>query len=86
MGIIYTLTVLILFISFILIKKTDKKLNILGFVAITIGVLFCYNTFVCYVLTFFTIPVTLLNLSIINLAISIVLMFFIIRKKQIQTN
>lgn len=84
MGIIYALTVLILFISFILIKKTDKKLNILGFTAITIGVLFCYNTFVCYVLTFFVIPVTLLNLSIINLAISVILIFLIIRKKQIQ--
>lgn len=85
MGIIYTLTVLILFISFVLIKKTDKKLNILSFIAITIGILFCYNTFVCYILTFFTVPVTLLNLSIINLIISIALMFFIIRKKQIQS-
>ena len=84
MGIIYALTVLILFISFILIKKTDKKLNILGFTAITIGVLFCYNTFVCYVLTFFVIPVTLLNLSIINLIVSVILIFLIIRKKQTQ--
>ncbi len=85
MGIIYGLTELILFISFVLVKKTDKKLNILSFIAITIGTLFCYNTFVCYVLTFFIVPVTLLNLSIINLVISMVLMFFIIRKKQIQT-
>lgn len=84
MGIIYALTVLILFTSFVLIKKTDKKLNILSFIAIAIGVLFCYNTFVCYVLTFFVIPVTLLNLSIINLVISIILIFFIIRKKQTQ--
>lgn len=85
MGIIYALTVSILFISFILIKKTDKKLNILGFIAITIGALFCYNTFICYVLTFFMLPVTLLNLSIINLIISVILMFFIIRKRQIQS-
>lgn len=85
MGIIYALTVLIIFVSFILVKKTDKKLNILSFIAISIGVLFCYNTFVCYILTFFTVPVTLLNLSIINLAISIILTFFIIRKKQIQS-
>lgn len=84
MGIIYALTVIILFVSCILIKKTDKKLNILSFIAISIGVLFCYNTFVCYILTFFTIPVTLLNLSIINLVISMVLVFCIIRKKKIQ--
>ena len=84
MGIIYALTVIILFISFVLLKKTDRKLNILSFIAISTGVLFCYNTFVCYVLTFFMLPVTLLNLSIINLLISMALMFSIIRKKQIQ--
>ena len=84
MGIIYALTALILFVSFILIKKTDKKINMLSFIAITIGVLFCYNTFICYVLTFFMLPVTLLNLSIINLIISVILIFFIIRKRQIQ--
>lgn len=85
MGIIYVLSLIILMINFILIKKTEKKLNILSFISITIGVMFCYNTFICYILTFFTIPVTLCNLSIINVILSIVLIFFIIRKKQIQS-
>lgn len=47
--------------------------------------MFCYNTLVCYILTFFTIPITLLGLSIINFIITIILLFFIIRKKQIQS-
>lgn len=85
MGIIYILSLIILMMSFILIKKTEKKLNILSFISITIGVMFCYNTFVCYVLTFFTIPVTLLNLSFINIILAGILIFFIARKKQIQS-
>lgn len=85
MGIVYIISLISLMASFILIKKTQKKLNILGFIAITIGVMFCYNTLVCYILTFFTIPITLLGLLIINFIITIILLFFIIRKKQIQS-
>lgn len=85
MGIVYIISLISLMASFILIKKTQKKLNILGFIAITIGLMFCYNTLVCYILTFFTIPITLLGLLIINFIITIILLFFIIRKKQIQS-
>ena len=85
MGIVYIISLISLMASFILIKKTQKKLNILSFIAITIGLMFCYNTLVCYILTFFTIPITLLGLSIINFIITIILLFFIIRKKQIQS-
>ena len=51
MGIIYVLSVVILFISYMLIKKADKKVDILKQIALTIVLLFCYNTFICYVLT-----------------------------------
>ncbi len=85
MGIVYIFSSIILMVSFILIKKSSKKLNILSFIAITIGLMFCYNTLVCYILTFFTIPITLLGLSIINFIISLILLFFVIRKKQIQS-
>ncbi len=84
MQIIYILSLIILVISFILIKKTDKKLNILSFINITIGVMFCYNTFISYVLTFFLIPVTLTSLSIINIVFSIIPITLMLYKKQIQ--
>lgn len=84
MQIIYILSLIILIISFILIKKTDKKLNILSFINITIGVMFCYNTFISYILTFFLIPVTLASLSIINVIFSAILILLILWKKQIQ--
>lgn len=85
MEIIYSVSVLILMISFILIKKTDKKINILKFISITIVLTFCYNTFVCYVLTFFTIKCSLLNLSIINIVIIILNLIMMLRKKQVQS-
>lgn len=85
MKIIYILSLMILTISFVLVKKTDKKQNILSFLCITIGTLFCYNTFIAYVLTFFTIPVTLLSLSIINFIFIAIFTAVILRNKQIQT-
>lgn len=84
MGIIYILSLILLATSFILIKKTNKRLNILSFINITIGLLLCFNTFICYILTFFTIQVTLINLSIINVILTIILFSIICRKKEIQ--
>ncbi len=84
MGIIYTLTILLLIIAFILIKKSDKKLNIISFTSITIVLTLCYNAFICYILTFVKIPTTLLNLSIINVVLAGILFYFIFRKKEIQ--
>ncbi len=84
MQIIYILSLIVLVISFILIKKTDKKINILSFLNITIGVIFCYNTFISYVLTFFLAPVTLTSLSVINIILSIIFIALMLWKKQIQ--
>ena len=69
MGIVYFISVLALITAFILIKKTNKTLSIISFIGITIVTLFCYNAFVCYVLTFVKIPITLVSLSIINFGI-----------------
>lgn len=84
MEVIYLISVIIILVSFILVEKTKKPINILGFLGISIVGLFCYNTFVCYILTFFTIPVTLFSLSIINILISLLFIILIIRNKQIQ--
>lgn len=84
MGIIYLISVLILLVSFILKKKTDKEMHIISFICLSIVALFCYNTFVCYILTFFTIPITLWLLAIINIVISLPLIISIIRKREIQ--
>lgn len=84
MGIIYLITVLLLVISFILVKKTDKELDIISFTAITIVVLLAYNAFVCYIINFFGIPITLLSLSIINALFAILIFGIIFIKKEVQ--
>ena len=84
MGIVYLVSLLALAISFILIKKTDKVLNVISFTLITIVLILCYNVFVCYFLTFISFPITLESLSIINFIIAGLLSLQIFRKKEIQ--
>lgn len=84
MGIIYSISVLILLISFVLVKKTEKKIDIINFICISIVALLSYNTFICFVLTFFTIPITLWLLTLINAVISVLFIALIIKNKQLQ--
>ena len=84
MGILYLISTIILLVSFILIKKTEHKIDIFSFVCTSTVLLFCYNTFVCYILTFFTIPIKLWILAIINLFFAILLSIPSIIKKEVQ--
>lgn len=84
MGIVYLISVLMLLISFILVKKSKNTINLVNCICISIVSLFCFNTLICYILTFFTIPITLLLLTIINLIITGIFLALIIVKKQIQ--
>lgn len=84
MGIIYLISVLILLISFILVKKSEKKIEIISFTCISIVLLFCYNTLICFILTFFTIHSELWLLTIINILISAIFIIKILKNKQIQ--
>ena len=84
MSILYLLSVVMILTTFILVKKSEKEIDIISFICISIVTLFCYNTFVCYILTFFMIPNTLLILSIINICVSLLFVLLIIRNKEIQ--
>ena len=76
MEIIYVLTLLTLLILHILVYKTKSKQNILKWFAISIILLFCYNILICVILSFIGISSTLLNLSIINLIVISILIYF----------
>ena len=80
-GVIFLISTIVLELSFILVKKVDKKINILSFIGITIVVNMCYNAFLCYVLSFFGVPNKLYLLSSINIIFSIIL-FILTFKKQ----
>ena len=84
MGIVYLISVLILLISFILRKKSEREMDIISFISVSITLLFCYNTLVSYILTLFSIPIKLGILTLINLTISIFFIVPIIKKKEIQ--
>lgn len=82
--IVYILSVIILLILTILLKKSDKELNFVKSSSITIVCFLCYNTFVCWLFNILTIPITLISLAILNYIISIVLGVIIVKNKQIQ--
>lgn len=84
MGVIYLISLLVLFLSFILVKKSDRKIDIISSISIGVVTIFCYNTFICYILTFFVIPVKLSILTVINLIVSCVFVFLTAKNKQVQ--
>lgn len=84
MGIIYLISVLFLITTFVLIKKTEKVLDVISFIGITIVVLLAYNAFICYVINFIGIPITLLSLSIINVIFAVIMLVIILIKKERQ--
>ncbi len=84
MPIIYIISTLALFTLTILLKKTEKKLEIIKSITITLVLMLSYNTLVCYILNLVNIPITLACLSIINIIISIILGIKIIKSKNIQ--
>lgn len=73
MNIIYLISTIILIATVLLIKKTDKKLNFIGSFIVAIIAFMCYQTIIAYFLDLVKIPITLLNISIINLVFIIVL-------------
>lgn len=84
MGIIYVISVTILLIIFMLIKKSGKTLNFLGILGLGIVLILCYNVLECYILNFLRIKLTLLNLSIINFIFIITGGIYLFRKKDLQ--
>ena len=81
---LYTFSIIILFVAIILVKKKEEKINLIKTITITTITLFAYNTLVCYILNFINIPITLTNLAIINFIIASICIYKIIKSKQIQ--
>ena len=84
MGIVYFISTILLIITFMLIKKTEKTIDVLSFLGISIVLFFSYNVFLCYILTFIAIPNNLIVLSIINLIFSAIFGGIILKKKEMQ--
>ena len=84
MKLVYILSILYLVVSFLLYKKTDKKVCILASIIYTVGLLFCYNVVIVSIYSFFNIEGSLLVLSLINYLIGSILNIISLKKKEIQ--
>ncbi len=70
MSIIYIISVLVLFITAILVKKSEKQIDAIKTIFVSIMLYLCYNTLICYVFTYINIPICLESLSFVNVFVS----------------
>lgn len=84
MGIIYILTTIILIISFLLLKKSNEKQNIIEWIILSIISYLGYNIAVCMIFGNLGVHTNLVFLSIVNVLISSLLGFRIFKKKEKQ--
>lgn len=80
MGIIYILSIITLILSFIFVKKTERELDIVNWIAITFVLLLCYNSFICHLLTVIHISINMISLSIVNLLVTSIFGYCINKK------
>ena len=84
MKIIYLISIIILLLSFLLIEKNNQKLSIIKSIIYTICLFFCYQTVIVCLLSYLNLGGHILNYSIANFLISLILSLRIIKKKKIQ--
>lgn len=84
MSILYIISVLLLFFLFLKVKKSNEKLNLIKWIIITFGLLFCYNSIIAFILNLIKIPINLISLSIVNFIFCIILFFYFKQKKCVQ--
>ena len=81
MPLLFILSYILIIYSFLRIKKSSKKLNILLWIIISIITYMGYNSIIIYLLSLVKIHSTLLLRSIINIFLSLI-MIFTCKKKQ----
>ena len=84
MNIVFFVSCILLIISFLLIKRNDKKSNLLKWILLSIVIFFCYNSFVVFLLSLFNIVAFEWIRLIINVLLIGFFSFMIYRKKEIQ--
>ena len=84
MSLIYILISLITITIFIVLKKTNKKENIVLWIILSIILLMCFNIFVTLIFSIIKIKSTLTNLSIAQIILIIPMIRQIILKREIQ--
>ena len=84
MGIFYILTVLGMILAFILVKKSEEKINLVNWFILSLIAYLAFNIAVCMIFGALNITTNLLFLSIVNLIVAIGFGFKIFKDKEIQ--
>lgn len=84
MPIIYTISTILVFLLAIILKKTEEKIEIVKTLSLTLILELAYNCIVCYILNLTNIPITLTTLTVVNIIVSLIIGFKILKDKQIQ--
>ncbi len=85
MGIFYCLTVISMLITFILVKKSEKKLNLINWSVLSLIAYLGFNILVCMIFGVLNITTNLLFLLIVNLIVTAGFGFKICKDKKVQT-
>jgi hypothetical protein len=83
-SLIYTISIIAVFILAIVIKKSEEKIGIIEAVTFNFVLLLSYNAFICYILNLIHVQITLLPLTIINIFICILMAIKIYKDKVVQ--
>ena len=84
MGIFYIFTVILLYITFVLMRKSTEKINLICWLILSAITYLGYNIGICMIFGALNITTNLLFLSIINLLFTILFLFKIYKNKGIQ--
>ena len=84
MNILYVITILAIYVLFMLMHKTEKKQNIIMWLTVTTILILCYNVLICTIFNFIGILCTLLNMSIVNSLTIIGLIVYLLKTKKLQ--
>ena len=83
MGIFYLLTVLCMLSTFVLVKKNDKKVNLVNWCILSLISYLGFNIMICMIFGNLNVRTNLVFLAIINLIVSAGLGFKIYKDKEI---
>lgn len=84
MGYFYIFTIVLLGFTFICSKKSEKELNLIKWICIFLVGVFAYNITICMILGILNIKQSILLLSIINILLSIIPLYKLIKKHESQ--
>ncbi len=84
MEYLYIFTIIFLVLGFIALKKSDKKLNLIKWICISVVSLYAYNITVCMILGILQITQNIWLLAIINFVFGLVFWFKAIIKHEFQ--